>query len=165
MRSLVDGTLAIAMPDLLHQPGRNEFVRHPVTGSIDFHVFPEIRQRGDYFPEAPIRLRFGEHRGKNRGFGLAHVIAAHQSEIIRAGYPEGQSGAIQYVADILRPRADIYSEFGDVSGRHRATVVQTRIGMVVLDQRMKRDRETIDFYSVVTAYLAGPKGTRIGALR
>lgn len=140
---------------------KNQFVVNPVSLTPSFGTFPEINSRGVVFSEGEIYLKYGEHRGANRGFGLEHIWAEHQRHLIANGYLEKKDVA-RYIADIIRPKASIHSEFASIRNA-RVQVVRSAVGMAVLEERF--DGSNMPIYSVITAYLGKAQGPKIGALR
>lgn len=123
--------------------------------------FPKLREtyRSD-FPEGKIILKHGEHRGPGRGFGIAHILAEHESDLDHHSLPNSEDGVISYIKLILHSGALIYSEFEGIGRPHRPTIIRSSIGTVVLE-RQEINGETL--YSVVTAFGGkSAKGTQIG---
>jgi len=139
---------------------KNKYVVNPVTQTPSFGTFPLIESRGIVFLEGEIYLKHGVHRGPNRGFGMEHIWAEHQNYLIANGYTE-KIDVARYVADIIKPKASIHSEFAEM-GNKRVQVVKSAVGMVILEERL--DGSNIPIYSVVTAYLGKAQGPKIGAL-
>lgn len=153
---------------------RNTLIRHPTNGTNIFGKFPEIKTKGNraaYFPEGDIFLKHGEHRTiqkrEGRGFGIQHIWAKHELELIALGYP-AENDVSRYVANILQSGTPIHSEFDNAGGTHRTQVIRNQNHVVILDQRTSRidGFEIFDHYSVVTAFPMHRKvkGSRIGAL-
>lgn len=138
-----------------------------------FGVFPEITKYGLNFPMGPIYLLNGEHRGKNRGFGLEHIVAEHGHQL-RNQFKNLEcvnTMAIHYVADLLSAGMPIYCEFDGLPSAsvkhsysaHKSTVVNSAKGSVVLELRL--DGQNQHFYAVITAFNRRQgKGTEIGRL-
>ncbi|EKF9707696.1 TPA: hypothetical protein PMC41_003348 [Vibrio cholerae] len=136
---------------------------NPKTNALVFGSIPEISFRGSFFIGADIFLRYGEHRGVNRGFGAVHIWAEHSKDLIELGYPTRDDVA-RFVSDLIRPRCPIYCEFNNPRGNHRLAVLKTAIGVVYLEQTYNQENEP--FYSVVTAFPKGKAhGTQIGSVR
>lgn len=144
---------------------KNDTINNPRTGTPIFGMFPEIVHQKVKFEAGPIYLRYGEHRGAHRGFGLVHVWREHGKEIRR----ETQSPLLTveeaieiipgYVAGLLIKGAPIHSEFDQ---KMRCMVVKIRKGVVLLEPFLDGDAGT--YYSIVTAYGGQAKGPKIGAL-
>ncbi len=115
-----------------------------VNGSIDIVLIPEevvARTKGKFLSK-PVRVMNGRHFGKNRGFGVAHIEAEHGKEI------EGE--VTRYVVSLLRNATKIYD---DGAGRLIVHSPGLPRGAAFIELR-----DEGDFYSVVTAYDAMPRG-------
>jgi hypothetical protein len=139
---------------------KNEYVVNPVSQTPSFGTFPRIDSKGIVFLEGEIYLKYGEHRGPNRGFGMEHIWAEHQDSLISNGYTD-QMDVARYVSDIIKPNASIHSEFAEMRNK-RVQIVKSAVGMVILEERL--DGYNTPIYSVVTAYLGKAQGPKIGAL-
>lgn len=142
----------------------NKEVMHPTTGLADWGQFPEIITSGKTFPDGPIRLRYGEHKGPESGFGLAHIWEARKfkSDVLHTPML-----AIHMVANlimaILKPGTEIFYEHVTARRYDRATVFKNAAGTVILEERV--DSNGNAFYSIVTAIPnANARGTLIGVL-
>ena len=143
-------------------PSKNTFILNPKTGDYVFGIIPEINYRGDFFPEGEIKLRHGEHKGPNRGFGVTHIWAEHAKELTDKGYVNIDDVA-KYLSDLIGPGSPIYCEFNSMRGNHRIAVLRSSVGVVFLEQ--KSDAYNNIFYSVVTAFRkTKAHGTRIGSV-
>ena len=60
----------------------NSHIAHP-AGLPCFGSLPEFVSRGDVIPAGDIFLRVGNHRGPNSGFGVRHIWAEHENELVR----------------------------------------------------------------------------------
>ncbi len=138
-------------------------VQHPTNGTEVFGRVPEIDSNGIYLPSGDIHLLNGEHYGPNRGFGVEHIIAEHDSQISRA-FPslagmEAKDRVVAYVAKILLRRAPIFVE---ADRPDRPVVIHTTAGGVVLERRGKPENA---WYSVVSAYnKKSRRGQMMGSL-
>jgi len=148
-------------PQFGASPKKNQFLVNPATNTDDFSMFPGAKdsQTGRIFPKAPIRLRFGEHRGKNRGYGFVHSWQAHWPNHQEA---DAREELFAFLALVFMRGSSILYEGGNGSAEARVTVVRSAAGTVVLEER----GDCIDdlFYSIITA-IPGKKnqqGTRIG---
>lgn len=118
---------------------------------------------GASIPAGPIRLRYGEHKGPQSGFGLAHIWEARnfRSEVLSTPV-----SAIAHVANlidgVLQPGAEIFHE--GAAGRYdRATVFKSANGTVIVEERV--DGWGKAFYSIVTAIPnKKARGVKIGTL-
>jgi hypothetical protein len=137
----------------------NKITKNTIISEVGY--FPELNKKHRLdFPAGRIVLKQGEHRGPNRGFGVAHILAEHKSDLTKYTLDHSTDGVISYVKLILRSGAKIYSEFASVRGFHRPTVIRSLVGTVILE-RQEIDGEI--FYSVVTAFGSkSAKGTQIG---
>jgi len=144
----------------MRNKNKNKYVVNPVSLTPSFGTFPAINSRGVVFFEGEIYLKYGEHSGPNRGFGLEHIWAEHESYLIANGYPNKVDVA-QYIADIIKPKASIHSEFAELRNR-RVQIIKSSVGMAVLEERL--DGSNVPIYSVITAYLGKAQGPKIGAL-
>ncbi|WP_240746222.1 hypothetical protein [Eikenella exigua] len=114
------------------------------------------------FPPGIIVVKYGEHRGANRGFGAAHILAEHTADLNRHNLPCDEEGVCLYVKMILQPGAGIHCEFSNMRGFHRPMVVRFRLGTVVLE---RQERDGLTTYSVVTAFGGTmARGTKIGTM-
>ena len=127
---------------------KNEYIVNPNTGTTTFGTVPEIPHPQYCFPEGEIILRYGEHRGPHRGWGLCHLWQEHAKQISVLGY-ETKEDAARYVADILKSGAKIYCEFASLR-TERMAVLQSSLGSVIIEHRY--DSQNTPFYSVVTAF-------------
>ncbi|TIO79427.1 hypothetical protein [Mesorhizobium sp.] len=115
--------------------------------------------RGILIPGAPIVLKRGRHSIRG-GFGVRHIWARHQTEILARGY-SAEEDIAKYVADIVRPGSPVFCEFGHIRNV-RVTVVRTTIGIAVLEHKTHGDDV---HYSVVTAFAQrNAHGTRVGTV-
>ncbi|PWC17204.1 hypothetical protein DDT52_16450 [Brenneria roseae subsp. roseae] len=128
----------------------NSSVSHP-DGHACYGRVPEIKSKGDYIPAGNIFLRVGRHTGPNKGFGVRHIWAEHESELVKLGYMTVDDVAL-FVRDIVRPGVPIYCEFSSISGRHRPTVLKSSIGIVILEPKEAPETDSGWIYVVVTAY-------------
>ncbi|WP_297924547.1 hypothetical protein, partial [uncultured Agitococcus sp.] len=97
---------------------------NPYNNTLIFGKIPEIYHGRDYFPSGDIYLRYGEHKGINRGFGVAHIWQAHQKELLQLGYTE-EIHVSHFVASIIQVGTPLFCEFNDVRGKHRVTVLKS----------------------------------------
>lgn len=150
-------------PEYAPRISPNKEIEHPRTGCVDWGQFPELQCSGRVFPAGPIRLRYGEHKGHQSGFGLAHIWEARnfKSEVLAT-----PMSAIAHVANlidsVLQPGAEIFHE--GVTGKYeRATVFKSANGTVIVEERV--DGRGKAFYSIVTAIPNKKvRGVKIGAL-
>ena len=141
---------------------KNTFITNPATATLIFGKIPEIYHGKDYFPSGNIYLRNGEHRGINHGFGVEHIWAEHDKELIALGFQVGGEVA-KFVASIIRSGTPLFCEFNNLRGKHRVTALKSSIGVAILEQKQNATNEI--FYSVVTAFTKGKAhGTQIGTV-
>lgn len=139
----------------------NSAIAHP-DGLACYGRVPEINSKGDVIPAGDIFLRAGKHIGPNRGFGVRHIWAEHENELLGLGYNTVDDVA-RFVRDIIRPGAPIYCEFNHPGGKHRTTVLKSSLGIVILEPREAQDTDDGWIYVVVTAYTKrNPHGVEIG---
>jgi len=136
-------------------------ITNPYDDSDSFGEIPEISYPEYHFPNGQIYLRYGKHQGMHRGFGLDHIWEQHSADLIKKGFLE-KFDAARYVANIIQSGAKIHCEFARMK-RERVTVLQSRLGIVVLEHRL--DGDNADYYSVVTAHPGRAHGTLIGAIK
>jgi hypothetical protein len=151
-------------PDYAQRISPNKQIANPVTGGFDWGQFPELKSGGKTFAAGPIRLRQGEHRGPERGFGLVHIWEARKFKSELLNTPESAIHVIaNLVLSILQPGAEIYYE-GDIArAGDRVTVFKHRNGIVIVEER--EDGKGKPVYSIVTAIPANNvKGKLIGNL-
>lgn len=124
---------------------KNTKIINPKTGNLEFGFLHEIVKPTQKIRIEPgnIYLRFGEHIGKNHGFGMRHIWIEHRSELIRLKYLT-EDDVPRFVSDIIVPGAIIHVE--DVK---RPTILRSSKGIAILE--LKRVGEVFE-YSVVTAY-------------
>lgn len=140
----------------------NGITKNTIASEIGW--FPELGEKyNPDFPSGRIVLKYGEHKGPNKGFGINHILAEHKSDLISNNLEESADGVINYIKLILTPGAKIYSEYTSLRGSHRPTIVRSSIGTVVLERR-RFNNENI--YSVVTAFGSrSAKGIQIGTFK
>ena len=143
-------------------PTKNTFIINPKNSSFVYGRIPNMKSGRDYFEAGDIKLRFGEHRRANRGFGVVHIWAEHSNELIRLGYKTIED-VPNYISDIIVVGAQIYCEFNDIRSNHRLAVLKTAKGIVYLERKSNGNNDI--FYSVVTAFRKNKAhGTRIGSV-
>lgn len=151
-------------PQYAPKISRNQEIKNPRTDGLDWGQFPEITTAGKHFPAGPIRLRYGEHKGPERGFGLEHIWEARKYKSAVVNTP---MLAINLVANllesILQSGAEIYYEGAMARSTDRAMVFKSKEGTVIVEERVDGSGKT--FYSIVTAIPnTTAKGTLIGNL-
>jgi hypothetical protein len=124
---------------------KNTKICNPTSGRLEFGYLHEIIKPALklYIEAGSIYLKYGEHTGKNRGFGMTHIWEEHQIELIKLGYLSIDD-VPRYVSEIIVPGARIHIE--DV---RRPTILKSAKGVAVLE--LKRAGDVCE-YSVVTAY-------------
>lgn len=128
----------------------NSHIAHP-AGLPCFGSLPEFVSRGDVIPAGDIFLRVGNHRGPNSGFGVRHIWAEHEKELVRLGYHTVNDVA-RFVCDVIQPGAGVYCEFNHPGGKHRPKVLRSALGIVILEPKEADWAQSGWIYSVVTAY-------------
>jgi len=140
-------------------PTKNSPIAHP-NGGQSFGVVPEGLPHG--IPGGDIVLNYGEHIGPHRGFGIAHIWAQHQHDLIKLGYGT-ISDVARYVADIIVTGAPIHYE-GSTSADYRLQVIRGSKGMAIIQNKIIRGG--ISVWSVVTTYpKRQPQGNEIGRVQ
>lgn len=129
---------------------KNQNVEHP-DGGFCYGVINEARHNGELIYGGEIFLRVGKHTGPNKGFGVNHIWAEHSTQLIKSGY-QTINDVARYVSDIIKPGTQVFCEFTSMTGKHRPTVLRSRVGMVVLEPKEHPISETGYIYTVVTAY-------------
>lgn len=124
---------------------KNTRISNPATGRFEFGYLHEIIKPTQklHIEAGHIYLKYGEHTGKNRGFGATHIWIEHQAELTKLGYLTIDD-VPRYVSEIIVPGAKIHIE--DV---RRPTILRSAKGIAVLE--LKRVGDFCE-YSVVTAY-------------
>ena len=142
----------------------NKEVTNPKNNSVDWGYFPEIVTSGKTFPAGPIRLRYGEHRGPESGFGLKHIWEARKFKSDLLPTPDAAIHQIaNLIMSIIQPGAEILYEGVSTKRHDRATIFKNAAGTVILEERV--DMNGNAFYSIVTAIpKARAKGILIGKL-
>lgn len=141
----------------------NSHVAHP-SGLPCYGSLPEFVSRGDVIPAGDIYLRVGNHRGPNSGFGVRHIWAEHEKELVRLGYHTVNDVA-RFVCDVIQPGAGVYCEFNHPGGKHRPKVLRSALGIVILEPKEADWAQSGWIYSVVTAYETHrTQGTLLGRL-
>lgn len=140
----------------------NRITKNTIASEIGW--FPDLGKKYSLdFPSGRIVLKYGEHRGPNKGFGINHILAEHKSDLISNNLEESANGVINYIQLILISGAKIYSEYADLRGFHRPMIVRSSIGTVVLERQCINNENV---YSVVTAFGGKTaKGTQIGTFK
>ena len=128
----------------------HEEIAHP-GGLVCYGRVPEMNSKSDSIPAGDIFLRAGKHSGPNRGFGVRHIWAEHESELAKLGYGTVDDVA-RFVSDIIRPGVPIYCEFNHPGGKHRTTVLKSSLGVVILEPKEAPETDSGWIYVVVTAY-------------
>ncbi|MBO9778116.1 hypothetical protein J7379_20890 [Xanthomonas phaseoli pv. dieffenbachiae] len=137
---------------------REQRLLHPSNGTDVYGLVPQLNfKSGPPFPAGAIHLKYGEHRGKHRGFGFQHIWREHCAHIV--SHDEAMAFVCEMVAKALRPNTAIYYEFGE-----RLEVFSLRAGQVIIELARTSVPET---YSVVTAGYKPTyaKGSQVGALK
>jgi hypothetical protein len=141
---------------------KNTFLINPNTGTPIFGQIPEMIDKRYRFESGQIKLRYGKHHGKNRGFGVEHIWIEHEKELIALGY-QTMEDVPRFVSEIIRPQMPIHCEFDNPNGNHRITIVKSTVGTAILER--KPDENNRIFYSVVTAFKGRhAHGTKIGTV-
>lgn len=128
----------------------NSNINHP-DGLHCYGQIPEISTKRDRIPGGEIFLRTGRHTGPNRGFGVRHIWAEHEKELVSLGYGSVNDVA-RFIRDIIRPGSPIYCEFNSIIGKHRTTILKSALGLAILEPREDPDSQSGYIYVVVTAF-------------
>lgn len=131
-------------------------VLNPVDQTQIFGVVPALTltsQHSGVIPtqQAPIHLVVGRHHGPNSGFGVEHIWAEHQNEIIADGF--AHIGLVpDYVQRILTFPGLIYFEDRKLP-RSRVNTVRIATGTVILEYvRTIIEKVETPHWNVITAY-------------
>lgn len=123
-------------------------IAHPTTGNFCFGIVPELSAIGT--DRAPIFLLEGDHvgggAGRGSGFGEKHIIAAHGTEIRKAGC----NTVAEYIAKNVYAGVPVCTE-GVYTRRERLLAMRMKRTIVALEYR--QDRALGPYWSVVTAYV------------
>lgn len=123
---------------------------HPQTGKFCFGIVPELSDLAT--DRSPIYLLSGFHTGggagRGRGFGVAHIQAAHAKEIKNAKC----STVAEYIALNVLPGVPLCTE-GGFSQRERILAMRMKRTIVALEYR--QDRNLGNYWSIITAYVRG----------
>lgn len=146
------------------KPGKNKEIANPKTGELEWGHFPGVDVKTRIFPAGPIRLRYGEHRGPNNGFGLEHIWEAH----FKNDELDNPIAALDAVADfllsVIQPGSKIFYEFGNGKAGDKTTVFRSSKGIVIVEERL--DSNNCTFYSIVTAFPGrNAYGQLVGTMR
>jgi hypothetical protein len=148
-------------PYLAKTPSKNTTIDNPLTGTPLFGFFPEITNPRISFESGPIYLRYGEHFGANRGYGLVHIWQEHFrfAPSAMAALPD----AAKLLNKVLQPRSTIHYEYGLGRAANRTTVLRNTAGIAILEKRL--DGLNKVFYAIVTAFPGrNANGPVIGAI-
>ncbi len=148
-------------PSAFSRPRHNTSINNPLTGTPVFGMFPELSVPGVEFESGPIYLRYGQHIGANRGWGLEHIWQGHFRSCLTLQDAEPKVTGL--LNSIIVPGAAIHYEYGLGRAENRSTVFRSSSGIVVVERKM--DGANRAFYSVVTAFPARmAHGSVIGTL-
>lgn len=137
------------------------FLSNPIKGNPSFGTVPKAKCRGDSIPGGEILLRWGRHKGPNKGYGAVHIWNEHKGEMRLLGFRQAQD-VPEFVSRIVKKGVPLHYEGGHLR-RMRLKCVQASIGSAVLEFRDDRDEP---YWGIVTAY-PGTKthGPRVGTVR
>jgi hypothetical protein len=143
---------------------RNKEIPNPTTNSVDWAHMPALTTSGITFPAGPIRLRYGEHLGHERGFGLTHIWEARKYKSPAMPTPMDALVEIEkFIMSILQVGTEIFYEGNRATTYDRAMVFKTKVGTVIVEERV--DGNGNAWYSIVTAIpRTSAKGILIGNL-
>lgn len=146
------------------RPRPSQEITNPKTETVDWGFFPGVDVKTRVFPAGPIRLRYGEHKGPKRGYGLAHIWEAHFKSDELNTPMQALPVIADFVSEILRAGAQIIYEYGNGRAGDKSTVFKSRKGVVIIEER--QDAQNNTFYSIVTAF-PGTKvhGKLVGTLK
>jgi len=149
-------------------PPPNWVIKHPLTDGFEFCAFPDMKGPGLFLEAGPAFLLFGEHWGRNNGYGYTHILKGHWREL---GYkkepalgPASLKVVTNFLAKVLISRTKILCEFAQLKGSHRPLVVRSGQGTVVLELRFQNTSGSGEpYYSVITGIPGKQsKGAEIG---
>ncbi len=136
------------MPDI-ESLNKNDLVEHP-KGCFSFGRVPALPKHG--VRGGDIYLRKG-----NEHFGVVHIWQDHEYDLRKLGYLVIDS-VPDYVALLTEAGTPIFMETPFTKGGKRLSVLRSRTGILVLEERSDRDWFG---YFVVTAF---PRGNARGIL-
>lgn len=131
-------------------------VINPISNTDVFGIIPALTLNSQKdgiinTAQAPIHLVAGRHIGPNSGYGVAHIWAEHEKEILQAGFTS-QNDVPAYVQRILTAPGLIYFEDRKIK-RLRVNTVRIVTGTVILEYvRTVIDKVETPHWTVVTAY-------------
>lgn len=131
---------------------RKSLILHP-NGGFSFGTVPAMPAYG--LPGGDIYLKYGEHRGHQKGWGAHHIWSAHQKDFGFKDFDEVSA----CIARIVTPGARIYCEFSNLKNGPRVAVLRSEIGLMIIEHRPLKEKSLA--YSVITAY---PKRNAHGKL-
>jgi hypothetical protein len=142
----------------------NKEILNPRTNSLDWAQMPGLTTSGKFFPAGPIRLRYGEHKGPERGFGLAHIWEARKYKSATMPTPMHAVFVIEtFITSILQIGSEIFYEGNLATSSDRAMVFKSTAGAVIVEERVDGFGKT--WYSIITAIpRTSAKGVKIGTL-
>lgn len=141
-------------PTYTKPKNKNSFITNPNTGTPIFGNFPEIEKHG--FAAGPIYLKYGDHKGKNNGFGLFHIWTEHFKNFQTP--EEAEASIVGFINSII-PNGEILYESGK-----RNLVFKRGSGVVILEPKLDGTNQT--YYSIVTAFQNNkPHGYKIGQIK
>ncbi|MGL5719548.1 MAG: hypothetical protein ACRCYP_01955 [Alphaproteobacteria bacterium] len=139
---------------------KNAFVVNPITGGLSFGRIPD-NNNGIDAGEIYLKLGLVGHGKQRKGaFGVRHVWEKHQVDL---GISKSEDTP-SVIASILTEGADILVDMTSSSTPARPIVLNTSLGIVVLEKKLEQGTGVV-YYSLVSAY--GKKnmtGTVIGKL-
>ena len=136
----------------------NRQIPHPHNGGMSFGQVPRMVSRGFIIEAGHIHLLGGKHLGANKGYGAAHIWAAHAKEMAARDFI-GYEDVPAYVASIVRTGTQLFFGSGDFR-KTKLIAVRATMGTAVLELRDQREPL---FWSVVTAYsIPKAHGTLVG---
>jgi hypothetical protein len=142
----------------------NKEILNPRTNLLDWAQMPALTTSGKVFLAGPIRLRYGEHKGPERGFGLAHIWEARKYKSATLATPMAAVYVIEvFITSILQTGAEIFYEGNLATSSDRAMVFTSSAGAVIVEERV--DGLGKAWYSIITAIpRTSAKGFKIGNL-
>ena len=142
----------------------NKQILNPRTNLLDWAQMPALTTSGKVFPAGPIRLRYGEHKGPERGFGLAHIWEARKYKSATLATPMAALNDIErFITSILQAGAEIFYEGNLATVSDRAMVFTSSAGAVIVEERV--DGLGKVWYSIITAIpRTSGRGFKIGNL-
>ena len=151
----------VGNPMYARRPPKGQSINNPATGLPSFGTFPAIALPERPFDGGQIYLRYGEHRGPNRGWGLEHIWKARFPKELTSA--DAEPLVTDMLTKILAAGAEIHYAFELGNAGNRVAVIKRPHGTVIVEER--HDGRGVAFYSIVTAIESTKtNGSKIGAI-